>query len=103
MATAMNWDPVPALIQSFIRTKQRGLAGFQEMMNIRRNSSNNTVYADDNIADFYGLQYLASGDRPEGLSDMALINYFGMGSEPNERIRVFAETLRDLTHRYGDW
>ena len=36
VATAMNWDPVPALIQSFVRTKQQGLAGFQEMMAIRR-------------------------------------------------------------------
>ena len=263
VATAMNWDPVPALIQSFVRTKQQGLAGFQEMMAIRRNSSNNTVYADaDNniayfhgnfvprrdpafdysqpvpgtnpatdwqgvheleelvyvinpvngwvqncnstpftaagaespdpsnypvymapdaenfrgihavnllkqsqnwtleslleaaydsylpgfeqlipglvaavaeadvvspevqaaaevlaawdrrssvdsvamtLAHFYGLQYLAMGERPDGLSEMALINYFGTGSEPSERILVLMRTLNDLTQRYGDW
>lgn len=263
VATAMNWDPVPALMQSVIRTKQQGLAGFRAMLNLRRNSSNNTVYADadDNIAyfhgnfvprrnpnfdytkplpgwnpaadwqgihaldelvylinpangwvqncnstpftaagsaspdpedypvymapdaenfrgihavglldgaqdwtlerllkaaydpylpgferlipglvlalagvdglspearaaaaelgawdlsssvdsiamtlaHFYGLQYLAAGDRPKGLSDMALINHFGVGSEPSERVQVFTETLQDLTQRYGDW
>ena len=55
------------------------------------------------LAHFYGLQYLAAGDRPKGLSDMALINHFGVGSEPSERVQVFTETLQDLTQRYGDW
>lgn len=56
VATAMMWDPVNALEQSFIRTKQNGYTGFREMMDIRRNSSNNTVYADadGNIAYFHG-------------------------------------------------
>lgn len=55
-ASAMMWDPVKALEQSFIRTKQNGYKGFREMMNIRTNSSNNTVYADGggNIAYFHG-------------------------------------------------
>lgn len=55
-ATAMMWDPVNALQQSFIRTKQNGYKGFREMMDIRTNSSNNTVYADaeGNIAYFHG-------------------------------------------------
>jgi len=56
IATAMNWDPVPALEQSFVRTKQTDLSGFLTMMNIRKNSSNNTVFADadGNIAYFHG-------------------------------------------------
>ena len=55
-ASAMMWEPVKALEQSFIRTKQEGYAGFREMMDIRTNSSNNTVYADaeGNIAYFHG-------------------------------------------------
>jgi len=55
-ASAMMWEPVKALEQSFIRTKQDGYKGFREMMNIRTNSSNNTVYADaeGNIAYFHG-------------------------------------------------
>ena len=55
-ASAMMWEPVKALEQSFIRTKQEGYKGFREMMNIRTNSSNNTVYADaeGNIAYFHG-------------------------------------------------
>lgn len=55
-ASAMMWEPVKALEQSFIRTKQKGYKGFRKMMDIRTNSSNNTVYADaeGNIAYFHG-------------------------------------------------
>ena len=55
-ASAMMWEPVKALEQSFIRTKQDGYKGFRAMMDIRTNSSNNTVYADveGNIAYFHG-------------------------------------------------
>ena len=55
-ASAMMWEPVKALEQSFIRTKQNGYKGFRDMMDIRTNSSNNTVYADaeGNIAYFHG-------------------------------------------------
>ncbi|CAZ95339.1 acylase [Zobellia galactanivorans] len=55
-ASAMMWEPVKALEQSYIRTKQEGYKGFRDMMDIRTNSSNNTVYADaeGNIAYFHG-------------------------------------------------
>jgi len=55
-ASAMMWEPVKALEQSFVRTKNDGYKGFREMMDIRTNSSNNTVYADaeGNIAYFHG-------------------------------------------------
>ena len=56
VATKINWDPVTALQQSYIRSKQDGLDGFAEMMDMRTNSSNNTVYADSsgNIAYYHG-------------------------------------------------
>lgn len=56
VATALMWEPVQALEQSYTRTKQSGYAGFRRMMDIRTNSSNNTVYADagGNIAYFHG-------------------------------------------------
>ena len=56
VATKINWDPVNALQQSYIRSKQTGHEGFREMMDIRTNSSNNTVYADSggNIAYYHG-------------------------------------------------
>jgi len=56
VASAMMWDPPRALEQSFIRTKQDSYEGFRKMMDIRTNSSNNTVYgdADGNIAYFHG-------------------------------------------------
>jgi acyl-homoserine lactone acylase PvdQ len=56
VVTRINWDPVHALEQSFIRTKLSNHDAFREMMNIRTNSSNNTVYADSegNIAYYHG-------------------------------------------------
>lgn len=56
VATKINWDPINALQQSFIRTKLKRHSEFREMMNIRTNSSNNTVYADSqgNIAYYHG-------------------------------------------------
>ncbi len=56
VATALMWKPVEALIQSYIRTKQDGHESFSAMMNMRTNSSNNTVYADadGNIAYYHG-------------------------------------------------
>ncbi|SFR38728.1 Acyl-homoserine lactone (AHL) acylase PvdQ [Robiginitalea myxolifaciens] len=56
VATAMMWEPATALEQSYTRTKQEGYSGFRKMMDLRTNSSNNTVYADaeGNIAYFHG-------------------------------------------------
>jgi len=56
VVTRINWDPVNALRQSFVRTKLEDYDQFRDMMNIRTNSSNNTVFADSqgNIAYFHG-------------------------------------------------
>jgi len=56
VVTKINWDPVNALKQSFLRTKTNGHDEFNQMMDIRTNSSNNTVYADQqgNIAYYHG-------------------------------------------------
>ncbi len=56
VATALMWEPATALQQSYIRAKQEGYEGFRNMMDMKTNSSNNTVYADaaGNIAYFHG-------------------------------------------------
>ncbi|MBN1294987.1 MAG: acylase [Candidatus Latescibacteria bacterium] len=56
VATALMWDPVTALSQSFMRTKTNGHDEFRKMMDMRANSSNNTTYADadGNIAYYHG-------------------------------------------------
>jgi acyl-homoserine lactone acylase PvdQ len=56
VATALMWKPVEALTQSYTRTKKRNLEEFNEMMQLRTNSSNGTVYADadGNIAYYHG-------------------------------------------------
>jgi acyl-homoserine lactone acylase PvdQ len=56
VATALMWEPVKALEQSYTRTKKKNHTEFREMMNIRTNSSNNTVFADSegNIGYYHG-------------------------------------------------
>jgi acyl-homoserine lactone acylase PvdQ len=56
VATALMWSPIKALEQSFTRTKKSNHKAFYDMMNIRTNSSNNTVYADADgtIAYYHG-------------------------------------------------
>lgn len=55
-ATAMMWQPVKALVQSYNRTKLSNHGEFREMMDMRTNSSNNTVFADayGNIGYYHG-------------------------------------------------
>ena len=63
IATALNWEPVDALIQSFTRTKTNNHKEFWEMMRIRRNSSNNTVYADaDGTIAYYHGDFIPKRD-----------------------------------------
>jgi acyl-homoserine-lactone acylase len=56
VAVRMMQDPMHALMQSYGRTKARNYAAFYKVMELRTNSSNNTVYADadGNIAYFHG-------------------------------------------------
>lgn len=56
VSTALMWNPIKALEQSFTRSKKSNHDEFYDMMDIRTNSSNNTVYADADgtIAYYHG-------------------------------------------------
>jgi acyl-homoserine-lactone acylase len=56
VSVQMMNEPMKALMQSYERTKTSNYAGFLDVMQLRTNSSNNTVYADvdGNIAYFHG-------------------------------------------------
>ncbi|PZU11500.1 MAG: acylase [Sphingomonas sp.] len=47
IAFRMMWKPVPALQQSYLRTKTRDYAGFLKVAGLQANSSNDTLFADD--------------------------------------------------------
>ena len=46
IATALMWEPVPALEQSYLRTKAIDLAGYLNVAERKANSSNDTLFAD---------------------------------------------------------
>jgi acyl-homoserine-lactone acylase len=56
IAIKLLQDPVPALSQSYLRTKTTDYASFRKTQDMRTDTSNNTVYADANgtIAYFHG-------------------------------------------------
>jgi acyl-homoserine-lactone acylase len=56
VAVKMMEEPLKALMQSYSRTKAKSYKAFYQSMQLRTNSSNNTVYADGdgNIAYFHG-------------------------------------------------
>jgi acyl-homoserine-lactone acylase len=56
IAIKLLLDPVPALSQSYLRTKTRDYASFRKTQDMRTDTSNNTVYADGDgtIAYFHG-------------------------------------------------
>ncbi|GGC17816.1 penicillin acylase family protein [Pseudoduganella buxea] len=56
VSVALMNEPLKALQQSYLRTKARSYQAFWKTMELRTNSSNNTVYADadGNIAYFHG-------------------------------------------------
>jgi acyl-homoserine-lactone acylase len=56
VAMRMMFEPIKALEQSYLRTKAKDYNSFNKVMQLRTNSSNNTVYADGdgNIAYFHG-------------------------------------------------
>lgn len=47
LAMALMNTPVPALEQSFLRTKATDFASYMKVMALKANSSNNTIFADD--------------------------------------------------------
>ena len=46
IATALMWKPVPALEQSFLRTKATDLKSYLAVAERKANSSNDTLFAD---------------------------------------------------------
>lgn len=64
VTTALMWSPIKALEQSFTRTKKSNHKEFYEMMDIRTNSSNNTVYADaDGTIAYYHGNFIPKRDE----------------------------------------
>jgi acyl-homoserine-lactone acylase len=56
VSVRMMFEPIKALEQSYLRTKAKNYNAFYKVMQLKTNSSNNTVYADGdgNIAYFHG-------------------------------------------------
>lgn len=55
------------------------------------------------LAHYYGLNYLRTGEAPDGLSYMERMDYYGTGSPEEERLEILAMTLDQLEEDFGSW
>jgi len=55
------------------------------------------------LAHYYGLQYKKSGSKPDGLTAMQLLNYFGTDAPFEERLSIFSKTIKQLEADFGSW
>jgi acyl-homoserine lactone acylase PvdQ len=55
------------------------------------------------LAHFYGTLYGRTAQRPEGLSDMELMEYFGSKSPHQERLETFRRVIDQLETDFGTW
>lgn len=55
------------------------------------------------LAHFYTSLYSARGPRPEGLDAMERIHFYGTGTEPEQRLEFFAQTLDRLEEDFRTW
>ncbi len=63
ISVSLMEKPVEALSQSFLRTKARTLAEYEKVMELKANSSNNTVYADaDGHIAYFHPQFVPKRD-----------------------------------------
>ncbi len=63
ISVSLMEKPVEALSQSFLRTKARTLAEYRKVMELKANSSNNTVYADaDGHIAYFHPQFIPKRD-----------------------------------------
>jgi acyl-homoserine lactone acylase PvdQ len=55
------------------------------------------------LAHYYISAYLQKGPRPEGLTMMERVNYFGTSTPHEERLTIFSEVIDKLTTDFGTW
>lgn len=55
------------------------------------------------LAHYYITAYLQKGPRPEGLSMMERVNYFGTDTPNDERLQIFSEAVQKITDDFGQW
>ena len=107
VATALMWRPIPALEQSYLRTKATDLAGYVAVAERKANSSNDTLFADatGNIA-FLMPQFMPLRDdrfdytRPVDGSDPATD---WRGLHTLESLPSVANPKVGWVHNTNDW
>ncbi|NER13391.1 acylase [Leptobacterium flavescens] len=95
---------IPGLVEAYDKSPAKDPA-MKDAIEVLRNWDMKTGVASVgmSLAHFYAMSYLREGERPEGLTDMQRINYFGTSSPADERLRMFAKALDKIETDFGSW
>jgi acyl-homoserine lactone acylase PvdQ len=55
------------------------------------------------LAHYYGTMYFREGERPEGLTSMKVVEYWGSNSPLEERVKILAMAVSKLEEDFGSW
>ena len=77
----------------------------KESIEILRNwdFTTNTESVAMTIAHFYGINYMRSGEAPDGLNFMERFSYYGTKAPYKERLEILKTTLDQLDEDFGSW
>jgi acyl-homoserine lactone acylase PvdQ len=95
---------IPGLIEAFDKSGMR-YANLKPAINELRawDLSVNKASIAMTLAHYYGTLYVQKGPRPDGMSPMDRINFFGTGTPYEERLQLFSEAINKLTEDFGTW
>mgnify|MGYP002063640484 CR=1 FL=1 len=95
---------IPGLIDAYDAAEQPDPALFQPIETLRTwDMASGADSVAMTLAHFYGVNSVATGKAPEGLSQMERVNFYGAESPPADRLAVFAETVAMLDKDFGAW
>lgn len=95
---------IPGLIQAFDQSGKKFTALKPAIEALRQwdlRTSKTSVPM--SLAHYYITVYLQKGPRPEGLSMMERVNYFGTQTSNEERLQFFSEAVQKITDDFGRW
>lgn len=95
---------IPGLVEAFDKSG-KNFAKLKSPVDVLRNWDM-TVSKESvgmTLGHYYISAYLQKGPRPEGLTLMERVNYFGTNTPHEERLTIFSEVVDKLTTDFGTW
>ncbi|MBX2970490.1 MAG: penicillin acylase family protein [Cyclobacteriaceae bacterium] len=95
---------IPGLVEAFDKSG-KNFSRLKSPVDVLRNWDMNVSKESVGmtLAHYYISAYLQKGPRPEGLTMMERVNYFGTNTSHEERLTIFSEVIDKITTDFGTW